>query len=185
MTIERKRRKSSTTTKVVSDYFYETSSAEWNWRGYAQWCMQKAPIDEEEANARFREEISLISFGKTVGTANRVILAGLPQEALDELVTNQRAALDDDIRPRSLKLHNSFFHGEPLTIHEKMMMKIGLSHILDLSDETDTSQKTLFTALQWEQLKTKYHARFDTRSNDLPPQVEHIWLADLDADEDG
>ncbi|KAI8375335.1 hypothetical protein EDC96DRAFT_541290 [Choanephora cucurbitarum] len=56
------------------------------------------------------------------------------------------------IKREATNLHDQYKHGNPLSSRQRKIMSNGLSSILDLVDQSYTSQRKLFTSAEWQQI---------------------------------
>ncbi|KAG2221203.1 hypothetical protein INT45_000243 [Circinella minor] len=65
------------------------------------------------------------------------------------------------IKREATNFHDQYKHGNPLSSRQRKIMSNGLSSILDLVDQSYTSQRKLFTSAEWQQInqlfQNKHH----------------------------
>ncbi|KAL7327135.1 hypothetical protein PS15p_209370 [Mucor circinelloides] len=72
------------------------------------------------------------------------------------------------IKRAAYNLHEK---NQPMSCRERKIMTSGLSSILDLSDDSFDSQRSLFTQTQWDELHARYDPKFDTPLYELDSDV--------------
>ncbi|KAG2218428.1 hypothetical protein INT45_013172 [Circinella minor] len=76
------------------------------------------------------------------------------------------------IKRHALLIHNDFKKGEKLTNRKRKIMVAGLSSILDLSDASPESQRSLFTDKEWSSMIKFFEKKFPLSVIELPQYLQ-------------
>ncbi|KAI8375209.1 hypothetical protein BD560DRAFT_393046 [Blakeslea trispora] len=95
-------------------------------------------------------------------------------ECDDVFVTGSNLSVGTMIKRIAYSLHEKT--DTNLTCRERKIMTSGLSSILDLSDDSFESQRSLFTDEQWTELHTHYDTQFQIARYHLDTEVEDCLL---------
>ncbi|KAL9541690.1 hypothetical protein MBANPS3_008974 [Mucor bainieri] len=134
--------------KVATNMAEESSSSS-TAAGTAATSQPEAPTTKRlrRRNQKQRNETA------TVGDSELI-------ESDKVFVTGSDISVGTTIKRSAYNLHEK---KEPMSCRDdRKIMTSGLSSILDLSDDSFDSQRSLFTQLQWDELHAKYDPRFET-----------------------
>lgn len=80
------------------------------------------------------------------------------------------------IKRDAIKIHEKLLNNDKLTLRQRKIMTNGLSSILDLSDNSLASQRTLFSEKEWTEIQTLFNNKLEITPNKLTGTAKDVIL---------
>ncbi|KAL9546836.1 hypothetical protein MBANPS3_006471 [Mucor bainieri] len=122
---------------------------------------------ETSSSSKFNQTAQAASTAKTSAQSSSALPAPgantMPPPASSEVVETDHVVCDAThlsiatvIKREAILLHEQYQRGSLLSSRQRKIMSTGLSSVLDLVDQSYTSQRKLFTALEWQQINDMF-----------------------------